>query len=1076
MSNTITPDPVVCLAEAGRPVLVAVAVTEPPAVLRAAAALAHDLERVCRCLATVYHSRGEARVVIGTLGSSPLIDEAIRSGVVDPAPIFDETGRPRWEGFLQRAADDALYIIGADRRGTVFGVYDFCEAIGVSPWYWWADVPVARRDRIAVESGFTHSDWPSIRYRGVFVNDEEELDAWAGAATAEGMIGPGAYERLFELILRLKGNYIWPAMHANAFNANPANGRLAQEMGLVVGASHCDILTRSNQHEWAPWLATRGLDPAAVPYDYTLAASRRLMLEYWRGAVAQNRDCEVTWTVGLRGIHDSGLLSAAIDADTTVSGQAREAAKVALLGQAVRDQRALLAETLGRPAEMVPQVFVPYKEVLALYDAGLDLPDDITIVWTDDNFGYVRRTPSATELARPGGHGLYYHSSYWSPPSRSYLATSSAPLALMRHQLSRAWAGGVETLWVDNIGGLKPLELETEFFLRAAWEAGRETTTADAWDFIATWTDRTFSGGIGARVADLLTEWGRLNQQRKVEHLTEEAFPQNGYGDEAGRRLTALRRCHDEATALWQGLPSAERDAFLELVVVKVQLTYLVNAEFYHADRSRLAYAIGDLHQADATADLSLAFGRQWRALVHYYNEVVAKGKWRHIFTPEDFPPPVMALHPAAQPTPPWTVADTTLAAASPEGGTAPQVCLDPSRPDARAGTAASRWVILAGLGRDGDAALEAQGGVGAVADFRFEWSWPGAPRLEIHRLPTLDSTGRIRIGVSVDDGPVRLVESTTTDEYEGAWERAVVDNTERLTVPLPPLAAGHHVLRLHSIDSGVVVQKLVLALGPLRPSNLGPPFDHAPARPAAVAAQELTPARLAAAARKLYGLDPNLLPLPPVRYAGPDYWAGETTFKPALAVPQTILGPPPDGRSELGRAPAGETAGAIAIEAESALAGGPGAWATAAADGTSWTHLRAPTDGGAGLAVWTTPGRCWDDPATAPSLHYQIEAAGGTYRIWALVKFNSDADASLALAVDGHHQPPTAQFCGGNLFRFPLAQIWLWVAVSDLDLEPGLHRLSLIARSGGLRVDRLYLTTGQELPPADAAWPRPSA
>lgn len=504
----------------------------------------------------------------------------------------------RWEAFLIQAVGEALYVVGTDRRGTVFGIYDLCEAMGVSPWYWFGDVPVRTRPEVRFRAEARHADWPGVAYRGIFINDEEELERWAQEHTGDDTIGPETYARLFELVLRLKGNYVWPAMHVNAFNLDPANGRLADDLGVVIGSSHCDMLLRSNEHEFEGWAAAR---PEPVAYDYSLPGRNRdELIEYWRGSVRQNGGYEVSWTVGMRGIHDTGFSTAAIDGDDSLTEVGRHRARVDLLGRVIADQRRLLIDELGDRGRDCLQLFIPYKEVLPLYDGGLELPDNVTVVWANDNFGYVRRYPTGAELDRPGGHGLYYHSSYWSVPPRSYLATSSTPLALMRAELTKAWDHGIRRLWVDNVGGLKPLELETEFFLRCAWQAGKETTTSDVAGFVATWFDANFSGGRGAEVGELYARYYRLNNQRKIEHLDGDAFSLTSDGDEAARRVRDLADIAARIASIAVELPIGERDAFLQLIGIKVHLAYLVAAQFAYADRSRLALAQGRPAAADA--------------------------------------------------------------------------------------------------------------------------------------------------------------------------------------------------------------------------------------------------------------------------------------------------------------------------------------------------------------------------------------------------------------------------------------------------------------------------------------------
>ena len=234
-------------------------------------------------------------------------------------------------------------------------------------------MPVRHHERICLPGDLRIFDWPSVKYRGFFINDEEGLDDWARLHTPDGTIGPTTYEKVFDLILRLGGNYLWPAMHVNAFNADQRNGRLAQSMGVVIGSSHCDMLLRSNQHEWDPWVASQG---GHVDYDYSLPGRNRDMIRrYWSQSVDMNRNYEVTWTLGMRGIHDTGLTTRAIDEDPNLDQKDRLQARVDLLGRVIHDQRDILRQHLGRPPQNVPQLFIPYKEVLPLYDAGLDLPE-----------------------------------------------------------------------------------------------------------------------------------------------------------------------------------------------------------------------------------------------------------------------------------------------------------------------------------------------------------------------------------------------------------------------------------------------------------------------------------------------------------------------------------------------------------------------------------------------------------------------------------------------------------------------------------------------------------------------------
>lgn len=624
---------------------------ESPAVRRAAQDLCRDLESICGCRVELVDEAENVpcTIQIGTLGVSAVMQCAVQDGTLDIEPLYEDSLRK--EGFVLQEHGGTLYIAGTDRRGTIYGIYDFTESQGVSPWYYFADVPIKHKGIIELADGFYKSDYPSVEYRGIFLNDEEELNAWSQKHTTDGTIGPKTYRHIFELLLRLKANTIWPAMHVNYFNENPENGRLADEMGIVVGTSHCDMLLRSNQNEWHPWLAKKGYRDVA--YDYSIPGhNREILREYWRESVEQNQDYEVCYTVGMRGIHDTGFVTAAIDCDESLNEAQKRQARVRLLEQVITDQRQILKEVLGAErGTAAMQTFVPYKEVLPLYDSGLKLPDDVTIIWVNDNHGYIRRYPSATERQRPGGHGLYYHNSYWAPPPMSYLFTGGIPLAHTGNELRKAYESGIRKLWVLNVGALKPLELEIDYFLHCGWDVGKpDALTRDTNRFVATWCNRNFSGSHGAKLAPLYNLYAQTTNLRKVEHMDNDVFSQTAWGNEAGRRIRRFETMFEGVNAIYEKLPGEEKDAFFEMVLFKMYAAYFTSLEYYAADRSCLHYDRGNMPATDAWVNASRHAAGWQRWMIRYYNKAIADGKWDQIMTPEKFPPPPTALYPAGRP------------------------------------------------------------------------------------------------------------------------------------------------------------------------------------------------------------------------------------------------------------------------------------------------------------------------------------------------------------------------------------------------------------------------------------------
>lgn len=360
----------------------------------------------------------------------------------------------------------------------------------------------------------------------------------------------------------------------------------------------------------------------------------------------------MSYTIGMRGIHDTGFCTRAIDSDPSLSEEEKLSARVRLLETVISDQREIIRSSLhlNRPDEAL-QVFIPYKEVLPLYDAGLRLPDDVTVMWTNDNFGHIRRYLDKKEQARKGGHALYFHSSYWSPAPLSYLFINSIPLAQTGAELRKAYENGIRKIWVDNVGALKPLEQDMEYFLAFGWDASRpDALVHRVNDYVAAWFNEQFLGKFGEECARSYEGYTQITNVCKVEHLTRDVFSQTAYGDEAGRRVNRLQALYTRVCRVHDALPEAERDAFFELLGMKVSASYFINAAFYYADRSRLCYRQGKMPCADEYARLSRLLMGCKRQLLHFYNETMANGKWKGILTPEAFPPPASCLYTDAKP------------------------------------------------------------------------------------------------------------------------------------------------------------------------------------------------------------------------------------------------------------------------------------------------------------------------------------------------------------------------------------------------------------------------------------------
>ncbi len=603
------------------------------AVVRAVGDLQADVKRVSGTAPLVKNTLAglsSQAILVGTLGQSPVIDDLVSQGKLDTAGISG-----KWESFVIQAVTDpapgvsrALVIAGSDRRGTIYGIYDVSQAMGVSPWYWWADVTPTQSSTVTVEGQLRRQGEPSVKYRGIFLNDEENFSAWSALKMDAGKhAGPETYKRVFELLLRLKANFLWPAMHAvsDEFNRTPENAKNADLYGIVMGSSHPEMLLRNNVKEWAPWAKSHG-NPA---YDYSV--NPEALHDYWEERVKENAKFENGYSIGMRGVHDSGLVAAR--ASTT-------AQKVALMQKIFADQRSILTANVNPDPAQVFQVFTPYKEVLTLYNAGLQVPDDVTILWAEDNHGYVRQLPNDLERKRAGGAGVYYHISYWGDP-QSYLWINTTPLTLVREELRKSYDAGASRLWVINVGDIKPSEIALEFAMRLAWRIDDYTETNVA-EYVASLAQRDFDAKSAQEVAAIVMRYYQINIARRPEFMKKGVYDLVNYGDEGQQRLDELNALLARATAVSEGLPAAKKDAFYEMVLYPLRASQLTMQMYIAASKTDLFARQGRTASVTKYRKLATDAYDTIQSDLKYYNDTLAGGKWQRIINPYNRAIPVI--------------------------------------------------------------------------------------------------------------------------------------------------------------------------------------------------------------------------------------------------------------------------------------------------------------------------------------------------------------------------------------------------------------------------------------------------
>ena len=925
------------LAVRGRPAPVYVSSQDFPGVVRAANDLRLDLGRVTGAepavVADATPTAGRV-VVVGTIGRSPLVDALVRDRKLDVEGIAG-----RWETHLVQVVErpwpgveQALVVAGSDKRGTIYGVYDLSQEIGVSPWHWWADVPVRSQPSLYVLPGRHSRGTPAVKYRGIFINDE--APAFSGWTREKfGGFNQQVYTKVFELILRMKGNYLWPAMWGNAFaDDDTANGRLADEYGVVMGTSHHEPLGRAHD-EWRRY--------GTGPWNYERNDST--LREFWRGSLRRMGTRENVLTLGMRGDGDEPMT---------------EGTATALLERIVADQRRIIEEVTGRPAAGTPQLWALYKEVQDYYDKGMKVPDDVTLLFADDNWGNVRRLPKPADRDRPGGFGVYYHFDYVGGP-RNYKWLNTNPIARVWEQMHLAHALGADRIWIVNVGDIKPMELPTQFFLDYAWNPDAIPASALP-AYTRRWAARSFGAEPAADVARQVTTHLQLASRRKPELLDTATYSLVNYR-EAERVLAEWAALRDDARRTRARLPAGAHDAYYQLVQHPIEAFGNLHELYVTAARNRL-YARQGRAATNLLADSARRLFARDAEISAYYNDTLAGGKWSHMMdqthigytywqepprnvmprvdliqVPEPAElavmfegqapagPPGAGAPPGAAPREPalpqmdpflrqrrWidvynrgrTPFRYTARAAEPwvtvsEGAgtieterrlwvavdwerapvgrhrvpvtiTGPDdrrvvvqaVVHNPAAPkrDAVSGFVESEghvaieaehwsravnangvtWQVIPGLGRTLSgvapfpvtAPAQRPGGGSPRLEYRLHLFSAGEVTVRVHVSPTHDvlGAGGLRYAVSLDNEAPQTVNlhadgsSSGVTDGNRAWERSVAENIKVLETKHRVATPGAHVLKLWMVDPGVVVQRIVVDAGGLRPSYLGPP------------------------------------------------------------------------------------------------------------------------------------------------------------------------------------------------------------------------------------------------------------
>jgi len=788
---------------------------EQPCVKLAVQSLAKDFWRVTGTTAVVGNSFGfgdkglgyadpaktAATIVIGTVGCNRQIDQWVKQGL-----LKDLKGKR--EKYIIKTIGRQLVIAGSDKRGTVFGIYELSAQIGVSPWYWWADVPVTHHDRLyAVQGEYTDGE-PAVEFRGLFLNDEAPcLTGWVKNTFGTNYGDHRFYEKVFELILRLKGNYLWPAMWSWAFYADdPENGKLADRMGVMMGTSHHEPMARNHQEyarhrkEWGAW---------------NYQTNQKKLDQFFREGIERMNGTEDIVTIGMRG-----------DGDEAMSDKA----DVKLMERIVDNQRRIIKEVTGKPAEKTTQVWALYKEVQDYYDAGFRVPDDVIMLVCDDNWGDIRRVPNAQERKHPGGWGIYYHVDYVGAPRNSKWINVTQTQQMFE-QLSLAYDFGIQRMWILNVGDLKPMEYPIQLFMDMAWNP-KEYTLQNITDHTRRFFRTAFNESIAQEAASI---YNRNCQY--MARVTPEMLDAGTYNVKTGEWKQVAddyMRLETRALRLFDEVPPEARDFYRQTILFPVQA--MANLyDMYYAQAMNHYLAKRNSPEANAWKDEVARCFRRDSLLCNYYNKVMSGGKWDGFMTQKHIGYRSWNDN-FRHDTLPRT---TTVNSGNAEGYTFAHssgfVAMEAEHFWRATAGKDTEWTVYPYYGRtlSGVALTPYTAPVGD-ASLQYRFSLPeGTSQVKVHVVvkSTLDflNVGGHEYTVGIDDGEAQTVNFNKTlvdrqpymySEFYPAVARRVVEKVVTLPVGKGD-KDGMHWLTLQPKHPGIVFEKIVVDCGGYQPAYL---------------------------------------------------------------------------------------------------------------------------------------------------------------------------------------------------------------------------------------------------------------
>ena len=725
-------------------------------------------------------------IIVGTIGRSSHIDRLIAEGKID---VSDVEGH--WEAYGLQVIDNpmegverALVIFGSQPRSTAYGMFELSKMMGVSPWIWWADVKPTVKTKLYVTPGKTIVGTPSVKFRGIFVNDEDwGLRPW-GARNLDtdlGNFGPKTYAVIMELMLRLRANTLWPAMHpgSRAFWYEKTNIPLITKYDIYMGSSHCEQMLCNNEYEWERFGGHRD-------EDWVWHSNKDMIMRYWGARISESKDKNGIYTLGMRAVHDAAM-----------NGYKTTEERVAALTDIIAHQRQLIADSIGDPTT-IPQIFIPYKEVLDCYNAGLQIPEDVTLMWVDDNHGYIRQMPTPEEQARSGGNAIYYHLSYWGTPA-GYLWLSTISPSLCSYELSKAYSQGMRNQWIINVGDIKPAEEELEFCMDLAWDIN-SWPPDHAHLYTRNWAARTFGEEFADEISEIKRIYYRLGIAAKPEHVHLCYFDHSNAQLDA--RIQEYQYIYNKVVALRNRIPDHLQDAYYELIEYPVRGCADQNIKILRGRQSFVYAWAGQRGKALSYSTAAQTAFDEIVTMTEKFNTGIADGKWNYMMS---YKPNNMSQHLMPNVATEADVSDIQSTIVQPD------ITI---LPGGSYSSASNNVVSLTGLGLAGSTAtvwpLDLTAYTSCSQAPYAEYSVPvqeGLNVIQVRCLPTfpINTTYDLRVGISVD-GKTPSVLSVKTTAMTTPWDETVVQGYMRAAVHYTSTKDQTVPVRIYFMDPGATV------------------------------------------------------------------------------------------------------------------------------------------------------------------------------------------------------------------------------------------------------------------------------